>query len=91
MNRQPLSRTRSARRIGGETVRVARPTSITIESAINTRDIVQSQAMRSAVRIEMGSESSRSAGGTPTSPFSPSRVMVRLMCGFTEWRRGSVP
>jgi hypothetical protein len=35
---------------GADTTRVARPTSITIEPASSTRDIVQSQATRSAVR-----------------------------------------
>src|SRR5258708_4598471 len=90
-NRQPLSRTRKARILGGETVRVSRPTSITIESASRTRDIVQSQARRSAVRTEMGSERSSSAGGAPSSPFKPSSVMVRLRCGLTPWPLGKAP
>ena len=77
-HRQPRSRVRNARRVGAETTRVARPTSITIESASSTRDMVQSQAMRSSVRVEIGSESSRSAGGAPSyadlcpSAFTPS-------------------
>jgi hypothetical protein len=57
-----LSLTRSARRIGAETTRVARPTSITIESASSTREMLQSQAIRSRLRVEIGSASSRSAG-----------------------------
>jgi hypothetical protein len=86
-----LSRVRSARRVGPDTARVARPTSITIESANSTRDMVQSHVMRSSVRVEMGRESSRPAGGTPTSFFTPSMVVVRLMCGRAPLRRGSVP
>ena len=62
-HRQPRSRVRSARRVGADTTRVALPTSMTMESASSTRDMVQSQAMRSRLRVEIGSESSRSAGG----------------------------
>ena len=53
--------------------------------------MVQSQVIRSSVRVEMGSESSRSAGGAPTSFFTPSIVVVRLMWGLTPLRLGSVP
>src|SRR5258708_11326375 len=82
-NRHPLSLTRSARILGAETVRVALPTSITIEAASSTRDIVQSQARRSAVLIEMGSERSRAAGPTPSSPLSASTVMLRAIGALT--------
>src|SRR5438552_10748610 len=51
--RQPRSRCWSARRVAGETVRVARPTSTTTESASSTRDMVQSQAIRSTVLPEI--------------------------------------
>ena len=54
------------------------PDVITIESASRTRDMVQSQVMRTSVRVEMGSESSRSAGGAPSSFFKPSIVVVTL-------------
>jgi hypothetical protein len=52
---------------------------MTIESASRTRETVESQAMRSSVRVEIGSESSRSAAGTPGSFFKPSRVVVRSL------------
>src|SRR6266851_9381217 len=90
-NRQPLSLTLSARRLGAEVTRVARPTSITIELASSTRDIVQSHARRSIVLLEMGGPNSRSDGGTPTSPFNASRVVVTVTCGRTPLRLGSVP
>jgi len=91
VKRQPRSRTLSALRLGAELTLVARPTSITIESASSTREIVESHAIRCSVLVEIGSESSRSAGGAPTSFFKPSNVVVRLMCGRTPLRRGSVP
>src|SRR4029077_15589733 len=88
-NRQPLSRALSARLAGPETTRVARPTSITWESASSTRDTVQSQAKRSSVRLETGSENSTSTAGAPSSPFRASTVGVRLTWGFTLPRAGS--
>src|SRR5258708_37438379 len=79
-NRQPLSLALSARRLGAEVTRVARPTSITIESASSTRETVESQAMRSIVLDEIGSPNSRSDGGTPTSALRAARVVVTVTC-----------
>src|SRR5438046_4901370 len=89
--RQPRSRCWSARRVPGGTVRVARPTSTTTESAISTRDIVPSQASRSTVVPEIGIPSSSSAAGAPSSRFKPGSVVVRLTWGRTPLRRGSKP
>ena len=70
---------------------MARPTSTTTESAISTRDIVQSQASRSTVVPEIGIPSSSSAAGAPSSRFKPGSVVVRLTWGRTPLRRGSKP
>ena len=51
--------------------------------------MVESQAMRSSVRVDNGSESSTSAGGAPTSFFKPSSVVVTVTWGLTPLRRGS--
>src|SRR5438046_10713751 len=61
--RQCWSRALSARRLGPLIVRSARPTSITSESCIRTLVRLQSQAQRSTVLAEIGSENSVSAPG----------------------------
>src|SRR5438128_11355009 len=65
-NRQPRSLIRKPRRRGAEVTRVARPTSISIESASSTREMVICHVIRSNVPFEIGGESSGTAGVTPT-------------------------
>ena len=74
--RQCWSRATSARRLGPLIVRSARPTSITTESCIRTLVRLQSQAQRSTVFEEMGSENSISAPAAPANPFKVSIVAV---------------
>src|SRR6202163_3302123 len=67
---QPRSRTLSALRAGPEIVRLARPTSITIDCESSTMRVTEaSQASRSTVLAERGcGENSMSAPGAPGSP-----------------------
>src|SRR5438067_12564724 len=74
--RQCWSRALSARRLGPLIVRSARPTSITTESCIRTLVRLQSQAQRSTVFEEMGSENSLSA---PRAPVRSSKVSIELV------------
>src|SRR5438034_5198857 len=74
--RQCWSRALSARRLGPLIVRSARPTSITSESCIRTLVRLQSQAQRSTVFEEMGSENSLSA---PGAPVRSSKVSIELV------------
>ena len=75
---QPRSRTLSALRAAPEIVRLARPTSMTMESEPSRMRVTeQSQASRSTVLEEIGSEAnSRSAAGAPGRPSSVSSVVV---------------
>jgi len=72
-------------------LRVARPTSTTIESASRTRDMVQSQARRSTVLLPTGIPRSSSAAGDLTSLFKPASVVVSVTWGRTPFFRGSLP
>jgi len=70
----PQSRTLSALRWGPEIVRLARPTSITVESEPRMmRVTAQSHAILSMALAEIGSENSMSAAGAPG---RPSRVSI---------------
>ncbi len=61
--------------------RFARPTSITTESCMRTRVTLQSQAQRSTVLEETGSENSISA---PVAPVRLSSVSIELVtCSCT--------
>src|SRR6266849_5690670 len=75
-HRQWPSRALSARRAGPDTVRLERPTSITVDSdPSKTRITPESHANRSTVLDEIGSEKSISAAGAPA---RPSRVSTEL-------------
>src|SRR5712691_1873893 len=64
--RQWPSRALSALRAGPDTVRLGRPTSITVDSdPSRTRVTPESQANRSTVLAEIGSAKSISAAGAP--------------------------
>src|SRR5437660_7918584 len=79
------------RHCAGETARVARPTSITCESAFNTRARAPSQARRCTVLLETGIPFCSSDADAPSSRFKPSIVVWTVMWGRTPLRRGSVP
>src|SRR5581483_6783211 len=85
--RQPPSRAFSARRVDGDTTRVARPTSTTTEPDLTMRVIVPSQARRSAVRVDTGADIARSAAGAPRRFIKPSRVVVTETCGRVPFTR----
>jgi hypothetical protein len=59
--------------------RVARPTSITTESASMARERQPSQASRCTVWLEIGIPCSSAEAGAPNSAFNPSRVVVTVM------------
>src|SRR2546422_8079734 len=80
-----------ARHCEGETERVARPTSITTESALITRCRVQSQARRCTVLLEIGIPLPSCEAASPSSPLRLSMVVLTLMCGRAPLRRGSLP
>src|SRR3989449_2199524 len=79
-----------ARHCEGETERVARPTSITTESALITRCRVHSQARRCTVLLEIGIPLPSCEAASPSSPLRPSMVVLTLMCGRAPLRRGSL-
>src|SRR5213593_324950 len=80
-----------ARHCEGETERVARPTSITTESALITRCRVLSHARRCTVLLEIGIPLPSCEAASPSSPLRPSMVVLTLMCGRAPLRRGSLP
>jgi len=67
---QPRSRALSALRAGPEIVRLARPTSMTVDSEPSTMRVIEaSHASRSTVLAEIGTEeNSRSAADAPGNP-----------------------
>ena len=85
---QPPSRTLSALRCGPETVRLARPTSITVESEPRMMRVTeQSHASLSTALAEIGSENSIPAAGAPERPRSVSKDAVICRCA----RCGTTP
>src|SRR6266851_2327730 len=77
----PQSRTLSALRCAPEIVRLARPTSITVESEPRMmRVTAQSHAILSTALAEIGSENSMFAPGAPGSPSNVSREAVTCRC-----------
>src|SRR5712691_6898400 len=82
-HRQWPSRALSARRAGPETVRLERPTSITVDSEPSrTRVTPLSHANLSTVLAEIGSAKSISAAGAPARPSRVSTELVTWICAL---------